>query len=64
MSRSDPPADPIIADCRSCGAEIEYLEVKGVTPAVCPECGEPLEIVSVIEDSTDRGFDPTAYYDR
>lgn len=63
MIRSDPPADPIVAACRSCGAEIEYLEVKDYTPAVCSNCGGPVEIVTVIEDSTDRGFDPTAYYD-
>lgn len=64
MSRSDPPVEPIVADCRSCGVEIEYLELERETPAVCPSCGEPVEIVTVIEDSTDRGFDPTAYYDR
>jgi predicted RNA-binding Zn-ribbon protein involved in translation (DUF1610 family) len=51
----------VMATCQSCGSEIVYAELNGETVRVCPECGELAEIVTVIEDSTDRGFDPTAY---
>ena len=53
-----------MAKCATCGAEIIYAELARERIRVCPECGELVEDVSVIEDSTDRGFDPTAYYDR
>lgn len=58
--RSPDAAEPLTALCRECRAEIIFPELESETPAVCPSCGAAVEI-TVIEDSTDRGFDPTAY---
>lgn len=56
-------SEPVVPACRSCGAEIISAELNGEMVRVCSACGEPAEI-SVIEDSTANGFDPTAYFDR
>ena len=60
MNRSDTTT----ATCPKCDAEIVVGEHERASVAVCARCGKPVERVSVIEDSTDRGFDPTVYYDR
>ena len=56
--------ETIYARCESCKAEITFAELDRETPAVCPSCGERIELVSVIEDDTSKGFDPTVYHDR
>jgi hypothetical protein len=59
MNRFDAP----VATCTKCRAEIVYAELDRLSIAMCANCGEPVELVRVIEDSTDRGFDATVYYD-
>lgn len=56
-------SEAIFLTCDKCEAEIIVADLNRETVRVCPECGELVEQVSVIEDSTDRGFDPTAYGD-
>jgi hypothetical protein len=56
MKRLLEEARPLMADCRTSGAEIEYPPVDRETPAACSNCGEPVELVIVIEDSTANGL--------
>jgi len=60
-----------IRECPECGEEFPLsmaVRLNGGASIICPECSAILpaleEPISVIEDSTANGFDPTAYYDR